>query len=319
MKKFFLAAAVLIASVAQAQELKQGSLSNVTRLTTDDGVMYENPRWSPDGSKIAFTKFGYEGLFVMNSNGSAKQQLSDGAGVGYLFQWGADSRELLIRDTRWEDTETAIGLRRHAIWALDLDGNKVRMTADAEYMQPAAWRYSVSGAKTIAAPDAKILQKRLKPLSAAVAKEAVNIPSNKISFYFDSENLYLVDEVGEKTLINEGTSLCPTLSPDGKKVAFNQLDDVVVMNIDGTGKQIIGRGFNPCWVNDSQIVFELTTDDGHEYTGGELYIANIKTGSIKQMTTTSNRIEMQPRISPDGSKIIFTSFTDGQIYVADFK
>ena len=127
----------------------------------------------------------------------------------------------------------------------------------------------------------------------------------------------MVDINGNKKLINAGASFCPALSPDGKKVAFNQMDDVCVMNIDGTGKVVIGRGFNPCWANNSQIVFERTTDDGHTYTSGELYLATIDGASIKQITS-SNLIEMQPQISPDGNKIVFTSFSDGQIYVADF-
>ncbi len=319
MKKILLVAAVLLASVAQAQEVKQGSISNVTRLT-DDAVMYESPRWSPDGSKIAFTKFGCDELFVMNANGSEKVQLSNAMGVGYLFQWSADSREILVRDTRWENTTKAIGIRRHAIWSIDLTGKKVRLSEDAEYMQPGAWRYSVTGAKKVAAPDAKLLeQTELAVLPRKAAARVAQLPENNISFYFDSENLYTVDANGKKTLINEGPSYCPALSPDGKKVAFNQIDDVVVMNIDGTEKTIIGRGFNPCWVNNNQIVFELTTDDGHEYTSGELYLATLNGGNIKKITATDSMIERQPQISPDGTKIIFASYTDGQIYVADFK
>ncbi len=317
MKKILLTAAVLLASVAQAQDLKQGSISNVTRLT-NDGVMYENPRWSPDGSKIAFTKFGYDGLFVMNANGQEKSQISDALGVGYMYQWSADSHEILVRDTRWEDTGNAIGLRHHAIWSIDLTGNKVRLTEDAEYMQPAAWRYSKLGTKSIVAPDAKIIRQQLKPMAKTLASRVTLLPQNLISFITDYEHLYKVDAVGMKTIIYDGPSFCPALSPDGKKVAFNQMDDVVVMNIDGTGKIVIGQGFSPCWVNNSQIIFEKTTDDGHTYTSGELYLANANGTSIKQLTS-SPLIEMQPQISPDGNKIIFMSYSDGQIYIADFK
>jgi Tol biopolymer transport system component len=46
---------------------------------------------------------------------------------------------------------------------------------------------------------------------------------------------------------------------------------------------------------------------------------NADGNNVKALTATSNRIEMNPCISPDGSKIVFTSFTDGQIYVADLK
>ncbi len=321
MKKIFLVVSVLIATVAhaQTQALKQGILANVTRLT-HDGVMYENPHWSPDGSKIAFTKYGYDGLFIMSPNGADKTQLSDGAGIGYRFQWSADSHEILVRDTRWEDAGDIIARRHHALWAIDLEGNALRLSEDAEYMQPAAWRYTATGAKTIAAPDAKLLpQKRLKPLSKALAQNALQKPANHISFDYDSKNLYLIDAQGVKTILNEGPSFCPELSPDGTRVAFNQMGEVTVMNIDGSNKIIIGRGFNPSWVNDSQIVFDRTTDDGHDYTSGELYMANADGSGIKQLTATASMIEMQPQVSPDRTKIIFMSYTDGQINIADFK
>ena len=85
----------------------------------------------------------------------------------------------------------------------------------------------------------------------------------------------VVDAEGNKKMISDKVGFCPVLSPDGKKVAYNEVDDVVVMNIDGTGKKVIGVGFNPSWVNNNQIVFEKTTDDGHTYLSGELYLANI--------------------------------------------
>lgn len=310
---------VLIASfMVQAYAQKVGKLSNVTNLTRD-GLRYENPRWSPDGSKIAFTEFGYDNLYVINADGASRVQVSSASGVGYMYQWSADSKEILVRDTRWGNSDEGMK-RSHAIWAVDMTGKKVKMSEDAEYMQPAAWRYSASGAKMIAAPDAKpIARQGLSSLSRSIATKALAQPANKISFYVDGCDLYIVDVFGKKKLINKGESFCPSLSPDGKKVAFNQMNDVCVMNIDGSGKKVIGRGFNPVWANDSQIVFERTEDDGHVYTSGELYIANIDGTGIKAITSTKGMIEMCPSISPDGKKIVFSSFLDGQIYVADFE
>lgn len=319
MKKFlFMTAALLLTQGVTAQTLKEGKLENVTRITSD-AVKYENPRWSPDGSKIAFTGLGYDGLYVMNADGASKMQISADLGVGYMYQWSADSREILVRDTRWEQNGDKI-VRLHAAWALDLSGQKTRLTEDAEYMQPAAWRYAATGAKSIVSSEAQVISSvKLKALPATIANQVKLSPTTNVSFIVDSDNLYVVNARGVKTLINEGASFCPALSPDGKKVAFNQMDDVCVMNIDGTNKIVIGQGFSPSWVNNDQIIYERTTDDGHTYTSGELYLAKADGTSIKQLTSTGNLIEMQPTISPDGTKVLFTSFTDGQIYVADFK
>lgn len=318
MKKILFICVMIAPFMMQAQVQKTGKISNVTNLTRD-GLRYENPRWSPDGGKIAFTELGYDNLYVMNADGTSRVQVSSASGVGYMYQWSADSKEILVRDTRWEDN--ASGLKRnHAIWAVDMTGKKVRMSEDAEYMQPAAWRYSATGAKMIAAPDAKpIVRHGLAGLSKSRTVKALAQPVNKVSFYVDGCNLYVVDVNGNKKLINEGESFCPSLSPNGKKVAFNQMNNVCVMNIDGSGKTMIGRGFNPVWVNDTQIVFERTQDDGHVYTSGELYIANVDGTGLKAITATEGMIEMCPSISPDGKKIVFSSFSDGQIYIADFE
>ncbi|MGM9842919.1 MAG: hypothetical protein ACI30S_01705 [Muribaculaceae bacterium] len=319
-KTLFLVGALLLSQGLFAQDLKQGNLTNVKKLTSGT-EKYENPRWSPDGQMIAYTNFGYDGLYVMNSDGSAKSKISERIGIGYMYQWSGDSEQILVRDTRWDGGSAGAGDRHHAIFAIDLNANEVRMTEDASYMQPASWRYSVTGEKTIAAPDAKVIVKRgaLKPVASKKLKAVLAQPTSKVSFIANGEQLYVVDAEGNKKMISDKVGFCPALSPDGKKVAYNEVDDVVVMNIDGTGKKVIGVGFNPSWVNNSQIVFEKTTDDGHTYLSGELYLANIATGAIKQLTSTSNMIEMNPCVSPDGSKVVFQSFTDGQIYVADLK
>lgn len=319
MKKIlFITVAMFLTQGASAQTLKEGKLDNVTRLTNDK-TMYENPRWSPDGTMIAFTGLGYDGLYITDANASFTKQVSTDLGVGYMYYWSADSREILVRDTRWEETPSGIA-RYHAAWSIDLAGQKTRLSEDAEYMQPAAWRYTVNGAKSIVLEDAKVISTpQLKALPKSTAQRVSIDPTSNVSFVVDSENLYIINNRGVKTLINEGASFCPSISPDGTKIAFNQMDDVCVMNIDGSGKKVIGRGFSPNWVNNDQIIYELTTDDGHTYTSGELYLANADGSGVKQITSTPNLIEMQPCISPDGTKVVFTSFTDGQIYIADIK
>ncbi len=319
MKKILLTLvmAVLAYPAISAQATKNGTLTNVKRLTNDN-IKYENPRWSPDGTKIAFTKLGYDCLFIMNANGSEKKEILTSLGVGYMFQWSADGKEILVRDTRWLENTNEIK-RYHAAWAVNIKtGTTTRMSHDTEYMQPAAWRYT-GGIKSIVAPDAKVLKANLTPMSKTMAAQLSANAQANTSFITDFENLYIVDVLGNKKVLNAGPSFCPVLSPDGKKVAFNQMDDICVINIDGTGKKVLGRGFNPSWVNNDQILFELTDDDGHQYTAGELYIMNINGSNRKALTKTNDLIEMNANVSPDGNKVIFTSFTDGQIYIADLK
>ena len=124
MKRLMLSAAVVLTLAATAQAQKTGQLSNVTRLTNGT-ERYENPRWSPDGSKIAFTKLGYDGLLVMDANGANKKVISQGAGEGFDFKWSIDSKEILVRDTRWRDKGDGKIDRAHAIWAVSTEGKNV--------------------------------------------------------------------------------------------------------------------------------------------------------------------------------------------------
>ena len=66
-------------------------------------------------------------------------------------------------------------------------------------------------------------------------------------------------------------------------------------------------------------MYEKSTDNGHTYTSSDIFMINIDGSRRKALTTTANRMEMCPSVSADGNKIVFTSFNDGQVYVADFK
>lgn len=321
--KLILAAMLLSSATMLAGGLKTGQLSNVTKVTSDRAARYECPVWSPDGAMIAFTGEGYDGLYVMQANGKNLKKVSAETGVGFGFRWSADCREILVRDTRWLTEADGSSKRVHAAWALDVtSGAKIRMSQDLEQMSPAAWSYSPSGKKSVIC-EAKAVANRLPALPAQAMTMAKQIqtldPMPEVSFVEDFDNLYIITADGNKRLLNKGASFNAQISPDGTKVIFNEMDNIVVINVDGTGKRVLGVGFRPQWVGNSQIVYERTTDNGHTYLTGELYLLNINGGAEKALTATRDRIEMYPSISPDGSKIAFVSNTDGQIYVADLK
>lgn len=315
MKQVLCLIALLFCLPISAQQLKEGRLEGVKQLTNDN-ARYENPQWSPDGRYIAFTNYGYDNLYVMNADGSAQHRVSDKKGIGFRFQWSIDSREILGTDIS-RNLVAGKQVRRQAAWAFSLDGKAERLTQDVARMTPAAWRYTTAGVKKVMSLDAPAVE-RNEHVATAFVKRAAS-KANNTSFICDPEGLWVVDAQGNKKLINAGPSFCPALSPDGTRVVFNHVNNVCVMNIDGTEKRVLDRGFNPCWVGNAQVVYEQSTDDGHTYTSSDLYIIGVNGTNKKALTSTADRMEMCPAVSADGSKIVFTSYNDGQVYCATLR
>lgn len=318
MKKQLLFGAALLGLTATAQTVQDYRLENVVQITRD-ATHYDNPQWSPCGSMVAYTRFGYDGLYVSQAKKWGKSsQLCERDGIGYMFQWSADGTEILVRDTR------LTGQRRlHAAWSVSISDKTItRLSEDAEDMQPAAWRYDDNGEVNIVYDGhIKPIGKKMDAMKIHMLTGSHQIPHLcQTSFITDCENLYAIGADGSKTKIYKGAAFGPALSPDGRRVAFATMaDEITVMNIDGSEAKIVTKGFSPSWLNDNQLVFHRTTDDGHAYLSGQIFAVDIATGTVKKLSKSTSEIEMNPSVSPDGTQIAFVRFNDGQIYVADIK
>ena len=219
--------------------------TGATQITTNYNPE-DNPAVSPDGSRVAYEY--YSGIWVMNSDGTAKKALTDGLAAG--------SPDL---DPTWSADGTRIAFTRGGdIWSMNANGSGQRNltnTSGPEEYDPA---FSPAGGKIAYTRTSSIWvmnpdgsgQENLTP------EDSIPECPSQPGYYFN------------------GASKHPAFSPDGQKIAFTGPvicdntfgSDIWVMNSDGSGKTNLindneTNDFRPAFSpNGSRIVFESNRD-----------------------------------------------------------
>jgi len=183
-----------------------------------------NPRWSPDGSRLAFTssRSGKNNLYVLRLVGGEAEQLTDvKSGVGN-FAWSPDGGRIafLLRDAPSDDEEKnnkgkddwrwideGVKLSRLNVINLDKDANGKReprrLSGDANVEGDFDW-----------SPDGR-----------TIAFTRTKMPK---ADYWTTSDLLAVDVAtgGVKTLAaTTAAEAAPAYSPDGKWISFSISDD----------------------------------------------------------------------------------------------
>lgn len=176
-----------------------------------EGLAYDQqPRFSPDGKRIAFTsdRGGGDNIWVMNLDGGDKRQVTK-------------EEFRLLNQPSWSPDGRFIVAKKHFTTGRSLGTGEV-------------WVYHVSGGGGVQLVKraSEQLQKELgEPIYAADGKSVFytrNVTPGPIFEYAQDSNTALFDierydlETGEVTTAVSGLggSVRPTPSPDGKKIAF---------------------------------------------------------------------------------------------------
>jgi imidazolonepropionase-like amidohydrolase/Tol biopolymer transport system component len=294
-----------------------------------DGLAYEQqPRFSPDGKRIAFVsdRGGGDNIWVMNVDGSDKRQVTK-----------EDFR--LLNQPSWSPDGRFIVAKKHFTTARSLGTGEV-------------WLYHVSGGGGVQLVKraSEQLQKELgEPIYAADGKSVFytrDVTPGPVFEYAQDSNTNLFDierydlATGEVLPVVSGLggSVRPTPSPDGKKIAFvrrerarsklyvkdlvsgeeRKIYDALDQDVQETWA-VTGVYPNMAWTPDSQsVVF---------WAGGKIRRLNLTDGSVGAIPfqiddtrvvidATHPQVDVAPdrfkttmprwaSVSPDGRQVVF--------------
>ena len=307
MKKYFFILFVLISVHTFPQTDYQLIISG----SADNSVM--NPVFSPDGNKIAYTKTSYQGIWIYDLQNQTTKQITDEAAAGFAFKWSADSRSILTRVAKYED------LRRYnAVKIFNIETGEPQQLTEYKTMMPylPVW----------ADDDSRIfLPTKGQDEVYVTGKESNKINKNNLVVFEKNNKLVVknLDNNSENSFqpVKDAQYINISTSPDGNRIVFEVMGgNMFVMNIDGTNLIDLGLGDNPRWSSDSnKITYMITEDDGHDFTGSDIFIINSDGKGKKNLTNTKDLLEMNPGFAPDGKSIVFDVVNDGSIYLMNIE
>src|SRR6185295_8987548 len=266
--------------------------SNQTRLTTS--LAYDDqPKWSPDSSKIAFMS-GRDGnleIYTMNADGSGQTRITNNVAADGFPAWSPNgTRIAFVRGN-------LINPSTFEIYVMDANGsNQIRLTTDSVIDGVPSW-----------SPD---------------GTKIVFMSGGSSVFDPNAFEIYRIDADGNnRTRLTNNTVVDgqPSYSPDGTKIVFgsgNALSpngiEIYVMNADGTNRiqltnNAVTDGF-PAWSFDGANIVFASGSVADESTV-ELFVMNANGTNPAQLTNNFN-LDWFPdwqRIPTPPSQIQFNS------------
>ena len=240
-----------------------------------------SPRWSPDGTRIAY---GADGIWVMNADGTNQQQLTesgsypvwspDGTRIAYRGNgmWtvnadGTNQQQLTDQVASYpvwspDGTRIAYGRYQQGVWTVNPDGTGDRQLTTQGYSPvwlPDGTRIAYNGNNGISVMNADGTNQQ----SLATGIDAWKASPDRTRIVFSALPIPYTSQPhsGIWIMDTDGTNQHPLTthrasnlawSPDGTRIAYSQFQKGVwIMNADGTNQQqLTTHGGGPAWSPD---------------------------------------------------------------------
>ncbi len=302
------------------------NLKRVTHNSSNNG----RPAWSPDGSKLVFQtdRDGNFEISVMSVDGELVQ-LTDDPADDLEPDWSPDGSKLAFSSNR-------AGMRH--IYVVNADGSSPTQitTANADDAEPAwsrdgkriAFVRTVEGDKEIHVVNADSSNETRLTFNSGVDMSPNWSPDGRIFFTSNRDgkgDIYVMNaDGGAVSRFTTTGAKSAAWYPDGSKVALISLSlpyqsPVLVAEPDGGNLRTIAKdlsAFWPCWSADGASIAVGVDNLGVS----NIFQIDLDGGKRKRLTA-GPKMDTQPAISPDGSKLAFESNRDGnyEIYIMNLR
>jgi len=190
------------------------------KLITTGAWFDEDPTWSPDARRIAFTRTNWLSgtpswpeIWIMRSNGRGARQLTHNSVGDWGPAFSPSGRRIAFSRSRGHDTNTT------DIWVMRADGSHQR-------------RLVRNGTRPAWSPDGR--------------RVAYGRLTGKIQGCCPVTNLNIVDGDGKHRTLVVRDGGRPAWSPDGRRIVFQRVDGrrshIWIVNADGSGLRRLTKG-----------------------------------------------------------------------------